>query len=229
MKCNTIVRRVLSEFKENELIIVRKLYREELSSQISESTYYKKIKEMCESEELVKLAKGIYYKPKVSKYGTVPPSEKEIIDAFTANETGTVVGYSLYNALNLTTQISKQVVVLSSSLEGRTTIGNIIIYPVSLEFTPKITNMVHGMEVLQNFDTIQDINYSAFLAYMEQLANSFNSNEFEKVISAKVYKKSTISFLREILNYYKTENNLSQHLSSSTYHHPRIKELHKNA
>ena len=47
--------------------------------------------------ELVKIAKGTYHLPKVSKYGIVPPSEKEIISAFTENGTGTVVGYSLYN------------------------------------------------------------------------------------------------------------------------------------
>lgn len=229
MNSNKVVKKVISKFKENELIIARRLYREELYLQISETTYYKTLKKMCESGELLKLAKGIYHKPKTSKFGLVPPSEKQIIDTFTTGETGTVIGYALYNTLNLTTQISKQIVVLSSSVEKRTIIGNVVILPAPLEFSPEIIRMVHGMEVLQNFDTIQDINYSAFLAYMEQLANSFNSNEFEKVISAKVYKKSTISFLREILNYYKTENNLSQHLSSSTYHHPRIKELHKNA
>lgn len=54
--------------------------------------------------------------PKISKYGIIPPSEKEIISAFTENETGTVVGYSLYNQLNLTTQVSKKISVMSSAL-----------------------------------------------------------------------------------------------------------------
>ena len=54
--------------------------------------------------KLCKIAKGTYYRPKASKYGVVPPSQKEIVAAFTEQEKGTVVGYSLYNSLKLTTQ-----------------------------------------------------------------------------------------------------------------------------
>lgn len=86
--------------------------------------------------------------------------------------------------------------------------------------------MVHGLEVLQNFYTIQDLNYSAFLVYTEQLAKSFDANAFEKVISAKAYKKSTISFFHEILNYYKVENDIDKHLSSvAKYNHLRMEVL----
>ena len=227
MKSNPVVKNALTEFKENELIVASKLYREKLSGLIGEAAYYKTLQRMCESGELVKIAKGTYHLPKVSKYGIVSPSEKEIISAFTENETGTVVGYSLYNALNLTTQISKTITVMSSALEGLTkSIRNVVVHQVPLEFSPEITNMVHGLEVLQNFSTIQDINYSAFLAYTEQLASSFDAEAFRKVISIKNYKKSTISFMREILNYYQVENDLDAYLSNlSEYKHPKMQEL----
>ena len=229
MKSNPIVKNALAEFKENELIVASKLYREKLSGQIGEAAYYKTLQRMCESGELVKIAKGTYHLPKVSKYGIVPPSEKEIISAFTENETGTVVGYSLYNALNLTTQISKNITVMSSALEGLTkSIRNVVVHQVPLEFSKEITSMIHGLEVLQNFNEIQDINYSAFLAYTEQLAKSFNAGAFEKIVSAKKYKKSTISFFREILNYYNVDNNLNEYLSSlSEYKHPMMEDLYE--
>lgn len=227
MKSNPVVKNALTEFKENELIVASKLYREKLSGLIGEAAYYKTLQRMCESGELVKIAKGTYYLPKVSKYGIVPPSEKEIISAFTENETGTVVGCSLYNALNLTTQISKTIIVMSSALEGLTkSIRNVVVHQVPLEFSQEITSIVHGLEVLQNFSTIQDINYSAFLAYTEQLASSFDAKAFREVISIKNYKKSTISFMREILNYYQVENNLDEYLSTlSEYKHPKMDEL----
>lgn len=229
MKSNPVVKNALAEFKENELIVASKLYREKLFGQIGEAAYYKTLQRMCESGELVKIAKGTYHLPKVSKYGIVPPSEKEIISAFTENETGTVVGYSLYNALNLTTQISKTITVMSSALEGLTkSIRNVVVHQVPLEFSREITNMVHGLEVLQNFSTIQDINYSAFLAYTEQLAQSFNAEAFREVIAIKPYKKSTISFMREILNYYQVENDLDVYLSTlSEYKHPKMQELYE--
>lgn len=229
MKSNPVVRNALAEFKANELIIASKLYKENLSGQISEAAYYKTLQRMCESGELVKIAKGTYHLPKVSKYGIVPPSEKEIVTAFTENETGTVIGYSLYNALDLTTQVSKTVTVMSSALEGLTkSIRNVIVHQVPLEFSKEITSMIHGLEVLQNFNSIQDINYSAFLRYSKKLALSYDPKVFEKIVTAKTYKKSTISFLCEILNYYNVQNDLSKHLSTlSKYKHPKMEELYE--
>ncbi|MBQ2903125.1 MAG: hypothetical protein IJE48_01875 [Clostridia bacterium] len=231
MKSNPVVKNALGEFRENELIIASKLYKEKLSEQISEAAYYKTLQRMCESGELVKVAKGTYHFPKASKYGIVPLSEKEIVAAFTQNETGTIIGYSLYNALNLTTQISKTVTVMSSELEGLTkSIRNVVVHQMPLEFSKEITSMIHGLEVLQNFNTIQDINYSAFLKFSEELAFSFDAQAFEEIISTKSYKKSTISFFENILNYYGVQNNLKKHLSSlSEYKHPRMEELYETA
>lgn len=231
MRENPTVKNALKSFGENELIHSSKLYREKLSGQITEAAYYKTLERMCKSGELVKIAKGTYYLPKVTKYGVVPPSEKEIVSAFTKNRTGTVVGYSLYNSLNLTTQVSKTVNVLSSALEGFSkSIRNVIVHQTQLDFTEEVKNMVHGLEVLQNFNTIQDMNYSSFIEYSKKLALSFNNEAFDEVIWNKQYKKATISFFREILNYYGVENNLDVYLSSlSEYKHPKMEELYETS
>lgn len=231
MKSNSLINNALSEYKENELIIASNLYKEKLSNQMTEVAYYKALQRMCESGELVKIAKGTYHKPKITKYGIVPPTQKEIVSAFTENETGTVVGYYLYNALNLTTQISKTVNVMSSALEGFSkSIRNVIVYQVPLEFSPEVKNMIEGLEVLQNFNSIQEINYSAFLDFTKKLASSFEKEAFKEVVSAKTYKKSTISFLREVLNFYGVKNNLNEYLSTlSVYKHPRMEELYEFA
>lgn len=64
MKSNPVVKNALTEFKENELIIASKLYREKLSGLIGEAAYYKTLQRMCESGELVKIAKGTYHCPR---------------------------------------------------------------------------------------------------------------------------------------------------------------------
>lgn len=231
MKSNAIVKNAVLEFNENELILASKLYKEKLSEYVSEAAFYKTLQRMCESGELVKIAKGTYHLPKFSKYGIVPPSEKEIVSAFIENKTGTIIGYSLYNSLNLTTQIPKTVVVVSSSIDSFTkSIRNVIVHQMPVEFSEEIQNMVHALDVLQNFNSIQDINYTAFLNYTEELASRFNAAAFEKIISVKSYKKSTISFLHEILNFYNVQNNLSKYLSTlSDYKHPKMEELYKTA
>ena len=177
------------------------------------------------------MAKGIYYLPNISKYGIIPPSDRQIIEAFTKNETGMVVGYSMYNNLNLTTQVSKTVNVLSSALEGFSkTIRNVSVKQVQLDYSEEVKNMIKGLEVLQNFYEIQDIDYVAFLDYSKKIAADYQNDVFEIVISKTSYKKSTIAFLREILRYYEVANNLEKHLSAlSTYKHPRMEELYEIA
>ena len=155
MKSSAVIKTALSSYKENELIHASKLYRKELVNQISEAAFYKTLERMCKSGELVKIAKGTYHLPKVSKYGIVPPSEKEIVSAFTKNGTGTVVGYALYNSLNLTTQIAKSIEVMSSALESFTkTIRNITVHQVQIDYSKSIENMIHALEVLQNYYTM---------------------------------------------------------------------------
>lgn len=231
MKSSLIIRNALVHFKKNELIFASKLYKESLSELLNEATYYKMLERMCKNGELGKVAKGIYHIPVVSKYGVVPPSEKQIIEAFTKNDSGMVIGYALYNQLNLTTQVSKTIDVLSSALDGFSkTVRNVMIKQVNIDYTVEVKDMICELEVLQNFHEIQDLNYSAFIKYSEKIAETYQDEVFNKVISKTSYKKSTISFLKEILNYYGVSNNLERYLSSlSTYKHPRMEELYEIA
>lgn len=227
----SLVKNAIHEYDENELILANNLYREKLSERISEVNYYKSLERLCKSGELVKIAKGTYHIPKSGKYGIVPPSEKEIISAFTANKTGTVVGYSLYNSLNLTTQISKTVCVLSSAIDSLTkTIRNIAVQQTSLVFSDATENMIHALEVLQNFNNIQDLNYASFVRYTKEIAQNYNESIFKEIYLCRKYKKSTIAFLQEILDYHNVENNLGIYLSAlSEYKIPKMEELYETA
>ena len=67
-----------------------------------------------------------------------------------------------------------------------------------------------------------------FLEYTKQIAETFNEKAFEQVAGNKHYKKSTIAFLREILNFYNVKNNLNIYLSSlSEYKYPRMEEIYE--
>ncbi len=231
MKSSTIIRNELAHYRENELIFASEFFREHLSGYITEVAFYKMLERMYSSGELCKAAKGIYYIPSVSKYGIVPLSDSQIVEAFTKKETGMVVGYSMYNRLNLTTQVSKNVNVLSSAIDGFSrTIRNVAVKQIPLKFSKEVKNMVSGLEVLQNFYEIQDMDYVAFIDYSKTLAADYKDEVFELVISKISYKKSTISFLREILRYYEVANSLDRYLSAlSAYKHPRMEEIYEIA
>lgn len=229
MQNNNIIKKTLLNFKENELIFANTLYKTQLYNYVNEAAFYKTLERMCKSGELVKIAKGTYHLPKVSKYGIVPPTDKEIITSFTKNNTGTVVGYSLYNALNLTTQVAKSIEVMSATIESFSkTIRNVIVHKVQIDYNENVKNIIHGLEVLQNYYNIQDINNLSFINFTKKLADLYEEEAFKKVISAINYKKSTIAFLREILNFYGVKNNLNMYLSSmSEYKYPKMEEIYE--
>ena len=229
MQNNNIIKKTLLNFKENELIFANTLYKTQLYNYVNEAAFYKTLERMCKSGELMKIAKGTYHLPKVSKYGIVPPTDKEIITSFTKNNTGTVVGYSLYNALNLTTQVAKSIEVMSATIESFSkTIRNVIVHKVQIDYNENVKNIIHGLEVLQNYYNIQDINNLSFINFTKKLADLYEEEAFKKVISAINYKKSTIAFLREILNFYGVKNNLNMYLSSmSEYKYPKMEEIYE--
>lgn len=231
MKSSSVIRNAIAPYRENELIMASRLYKESLNGYVSEAAYYKMLERMCKSGELAKATKGIYYIPTIDKYGVVPLSENQIVEAFTQNETGVVIGYAMYNRLNLTTQVSKNINIFSSALEGLSkTVRNVLIKKAQLEYSEPIKKMICGLEVLQNFYEIEDLNYSAFLEYTKSIALNYNNEIFKTVISKISYKKSTISFLREILEYYHVPNDLGMNLSSlSSYKHPHMEELYELA
>ena len=231
MTSTQVISQTIRQIPENELIFASKLYTQHLSSDVTESAYYKTLERLCKAGELCKIAKGTYYRPKASKYGIVPPSQKEIVSAFTEPDKGTVVGYSLYNNLKLTTQVSKTVEVFSSALEQQTkNISNVLLQFCNLVYTPEVKGMIHMMEVLQNFGEIQDLDYVQFIKFCEQFSVNYNDEVFEQVCRQMKYQKKTISFLRNILVHYHVPNNLSRYLSSlSEYKHPTMEEIYEAA
>lgn len=74
----------------------------------SELAYFKALSRLVQSGKLVRLEKGKYYKPKTTRFGTIRPSESEILKALT-KKNGKTIGYltgnALYNRWGLTTQV----------------------------------------------------------------------------------------------------------------------------
>ena len=231
MASTKIIAKSIEQIPKNQMIFASQFYFNYLYDQVSESSYYKTLERMCKSGELSKIAKGTYYRPKTGKYGIVPPSQREIVNAFIENKCGTVIGYSLFNSLRLTTQVSKTIEVLSSQIEGQTkTIQNVFVSFCNLDYTEEVEQTVHMMEVLQNFYEIQDINHQEFLAYSKKFAEMFSDSTFDYVIKYKHYPKRTISFLQEVLNYHQIPNRLNKYLSSlSEYKHPKMEEIYETA
>ncbi|HEV8051927.1 MAG TPA: DUF6088 family protein [Parachlamydiaceae bacterium] len=72
----------------------------------------KALNRMVASGKIAKLSKGKYYKPENTPFGKLQPSQSQIVkDLLEENGkiTGYLTGYSIYNQLGLTTQVSNTI------------------------------------------------------------------------------------------------------------------------
>ena len=224
--------RILAEFQavpENTLIMARKLYREKFSEQMSEAAFTQAVSRLSKAGEIERISKGIYCRPKKTRFGTTLPSDREIVDLFTKQNNGVIVGYELYNSLGVTTQVSKRLTAYSSLVDEQLKqIGNVTVQKYDLEYTDEAKAVIHMMELLQHYKEIQDIDYSVFLRNVEALSKRYNEGAFEAVQRVIGYPKRAVAFLREALNFYHVPNSLSKHLSAlSNYRIPRMEELYE--
>lgn len=221
---------MLEQEPENKLLDASVLYQKSFGT-VPAMTYYKTLERMSKQGSLVHLTKGLYYRPKKSRFGVIPISEKEIVGYYTGNGQGIVIGYRLYNQKGLTTQIGKRVEVLSSAISGqKKNINNVCVTNSRVVLTPDTIPVIETMEILQNYKSIEDIRKSALAAYMREFAMRYSDTAAVFVLKNRKYKKSTIAFLERFLNYFGVENTLHQFLSVlSSYAIPKMEEFYESA
>ncbi len=72
----------------------------------------KTLNRMAVSGKIVKLAKGKYYKPETTVFGNLLPNQAQVVRDLLENDgklIGYLTGYSIYNQLGLTTQVSNTI------------------------------------------------------------------------------------------------------------------------
>lgn len=198
--------------------------------EIPEASFYKSLERLCKSERLVHLAKGLYYKPKQTRFGIVPISDEEIADHYISNGRGVIVGYRMYNQKGITTQVGKHIDVLSNAIIGqKKTAGNVRVQQADLPFTAKTIPVIETLEILQNYNKIEDFNKKGLAAHMIDFANRYSDSAANEILQRRKYKKSTIAFMKRLLDYQEVHNSLEQYLSSlSHYAIPNAEEIYES-
>lgn len=218
----------IEKVSENKLIEASSLHHKEFS-EIPETAFYKALERFCKNQKLIRLTTGLYYKPKKSRFGQIPISDKEIANHYIRSGQGVVIGYHLYNEKGLTTQVGKNIEVLSNVVGSQMkTAGNVKIQKASIKFTSETIALVEALEILQNYGKIQDVSTKGLISYMSDFAPMYSDNAATEVLQSRKYKKSTIAFMKEFLDYQKVSNSLGKYLSKlSNYAIPNVKELYE--
>jgi len=83
-------------------------------------------RQLVEEGVLQKLRNGLYYCPKVSVFGQVPPDERELVRTFLKEDDFLLTSPNAYNTLGLgTTQLYNTRVVYNHKRHGRFTLGGL--------------------------------------------------------------------------------------------------------
>ena len=101
------------------------LYRRSDMTQWSKSVD-RHARELVETGVLRKLRNGLYYYPKASVFGQVPPDERELVRTFLREDDFLLTSPNAYNTLGLgTTQLYNTRVVYNHKRHGRFTLGGV--------------------------------------------------------------------------------------------------------
>ncbi len=214
-------------------LIVANIFLQEKLEYVPPNSYYKSLERMVKKGELSKISKGVYCRPKITRFGKIPVTEENILNYYVGekNMTGVVIGYRLYNKYGITNQVSKTIEVYSNVLQGKKkVIQNIIINKINLSINSETKRVIEQLEILQNYNNIEDINKNRFRAFIKTIVQHYCDQVFIKVVKNMNYKKSTIAFLENILNQNNVRNTLSQFLNkTSKYKFPKMEELYETA
>ena len=228
MNYNSAVTKEINQFAPNEIIVARKLYQEKLAF-VPEATYFKVLGRIMKEHKLARISKGVYCRPKATRFGIVAGNENETIRHYTGegNEFGVVVGYKLYNKYGLTTQISRTTEIYSSLIsEKKKVIENILIRQISLPLNQSKVAVIEALEIMQNYKKLEDISAAGFKAYLTMFASRYDNMAALEVLSRMNYQKRTIAFMRMVLEYFNVKNTLSIYLAAtSNYKTPKMDEI----
>ena len=89
--------------------------------------------------------------------------------------------------------------------------------------------MVELLEVLQEYKNIEDLNTNNFIKFIEEAVKYYDERAVIRVIKSIRFKKSTLSSLRNTLDYYNLENNIDRYLNgTSKYNAINIEALYES-
>ncbi len=83
------------------------------------------LKSLCDSQSIIKLSPGLYYRPKQTVFGVLPPEDDVLIYGFLKDDRFLVTSFNLFNGLGLgLTQLYNTKIVYNYKRHGRFELGS---------------------------------------------------------------------------------------------------------
>jgi hypothetical protein len=149
---STPVLRSATAYLANELQAGR-VYRREDLARLSKAVD-RHLQELVSAGTLKKLAQGLYYAPKQSSFGPLPPTDEQVVRGFLRDNEFLVFSPSSYNTVGLgTTQLYNSTLVYNHKRHGVFKLGNRQFhFRVKPRFPKKLTPEFLYVDLLNNLD-----------------------------------------------------------------------------
>jgi hypothetical protein len=130
----------------------------------------------------VKLNQGLYYAPKQSKFGSVPPDDHQMVERFLKDEDFLLVSPNAFNSLGLgLTQLYNTTWVYNHKRKGEMQLnGKTFEFKLKSSFPKNITKEYLLVDLLNNLDDLAEDQAQA----MDKLPNNIRSYNAEALIKA---------------------------------------------
>lgn len=118
------------------------------------------LEELVEEGTLQKVAPGVYYYPKTSVFGNVPPDESDLVSTFLKDDRFLLVSPNFYNSLGVgTTQLYNKKVVYNHKRHGKFRLGNRDFeFQVKHHFPSKVTEEFLLIDLANNLNHLAEDN-----------------------------------------------------------------------
>lgn len=168
----------------------------------------KALNRMVASGKIAKLSKGKYYKPETTPFGNLLPGQKQVVKDL-LEENGKIIGYltgySIYNQLGLTTQVSNTIQIGRNQLRPNFKRG---LYTISF-IRQKNTITKDNIPFLQILDAIRyikkipdagiDSSCRRFLSIIKELSVSDKSTLVRLALKYPPYTRALLGAILEQL------------------------------
>ena len=134
-----------------------RVYRREDLARLSNAVD-RHLRELVASGRLKKLAQGLYYAPRQSSFGPLPPADAELVGSFLRDKAFLVFSPSIYNVVGLgTTQLYNRTLVYNHKRHGVFKLGNRQFdFRMKPRFPKKLTPEFLFVDLLNNLDELAE-------------------------------------------------------------------------
>jgi hypothetical protein len=176
-----------------------RVYRREDLARLSNAVD-RHLTQLVSTGTLKKLAQGLYYAPKQSSFGPLPPTDEQVVRGFLRDNEFLVFSPSSYNTLGLgTTQLYNSTLVYNHKRHGVFKLGNRQFhFRVKPRFPKKLTPEFLYIDLLNNLDELAE-DRDEVLSQARAKLLSFNPSVLLKALGS-YGSMATRKLVREWLN-----------------------------